>query len=310
MTETSSADVVVVGSVNMDLVAKADRIPRPGETVLGDDFTTVPGGKGANQAVGVARLGERVAMIGRVGADAFGDELRKSLGDAGVDISHIQTTPNMSTGIALIIVEKSGQNAICVASGANRALAPADVDAHQRVLAGAKVCLMQLEIPIDTVVHTIQVCRRHGVETIVDTAPATANLPRALFGADIVTPNAGEAERLTGEPIGAHAKEAKAVAAALIQAGCRRVVLKLGPDGAVAFDGSAFTQVDGHKVTAVDTTAAGDAFTAALAVARARGESLGEAIRYANAAGAIACTRFGAQPSMPTARELGELLGA
>lgn len=310
MDEAQGPRVVVIGSLNMDLVVRTARIPSPGETVLGEEFKTVPGGKGANQAVAVARLGERCAMIGRVGDDAFGRSLLEGLAADRVDVRHVSTTPNAPTGVAQIIVEQTGQNAICVAPGANHRLTPEDVDVCEGMLASARVCVLQLEIPIPVVIHAIRVCRRLGVLSVLDTAPASAGLPRELFEADIISPNAGEAEALTGEPTGTHAREAKAVAAALVAAGARRVVLKLGADGAVAFDGQRFTQVAGHKVTTVDTTAAGDAFTGALAVALARNEPIEEAVRYANAAGALACTRFGAQPSMPTAADVSDLLGA
>ncbi len=305
----SRGGVVVVGSINMDLVVKTDRIPRPGETVLGGEFATIPGGKGANQAVAVARLGEASTMIGRVGDDLFGRQLLAGLAEANVTADHVSVTSGVSSGVALIVVDNQGENAICVAPGANQRLMPEDIDANEDALAAAKVCLMQLEIPVATVLRTIALCRRHGVMTILDVAPARPGLPDEIFQADILSPNASEAEMLTGEPTGAHAREAKAVAAALAAAGARCVVLKLGAAGALAFDGDRFYHAPGHKVAVVDTTAAGDAFTGALAVACARGEPLAQAIRYANAAGALACTRLGAQRSMPSAAEVNNLLG-
>ncbi|HOW18769.1 MAG TPA: ribokinase [Phycisphaerae bacterium] len=301
--------VVVVGSINMDLVVKTDRIPRPGETVLGGEFSTIPGGKGANQAVAVARLGETSTMIGRVGDDPFGRQLIAGLAEANVAVDHVSVTNGVSSGVALIVVDTKGENAICVAPGANQRLMPEDIDANEDVLASAKVCLMQLEVPIATVLRTIALCRRHGVMTILDVAPARPDLPDEIYQADILSPNASEAEMLTGESTGVHAREAKAVAAALAAAGARCVVLKLGAAGALAFDGDRFYHAPGHKVAVVDTTAAGDAFTGALAVACARGEPLPQAIRYANAAGALACTRLGAQRSMPGAAEVNNLLG-
>jgi ribokinase len=310
MNGSSRNGVVIVGSINMDLVVKTERIPQPGQTVLGGEFSTIPGGKGANQAVAVARLGEPSVLIARVGDDAFGRQLTAGLPRARVKADRVMVTPAVSTGVALIVVDQMGENAICVAPGANHKLAPEDIDASESALASAKVCLMQLEIPIPTVLRTIELCRRHEVQTILDVAPARADLPREILQADIISPNANEAELLTGEPTGTHAREAKAVAAALIAAGARCVVLKLGASGALAFDGDQFHHVPGHKIPVVDTTAAGDAFTAALAVACARGESLPHAIRYANAAGALACTKFGAQSSMPFAAEVNNLLGA
>jgi len=302
--------VVVVGSINMDLVVKAPHVPGPGETVLGKDLATIPGGKGANQAVAVARLGTNCAIVGRVGGDDFGQRLLTGLRKNRVNVDHVVVTEGAASGVAFIVVDEMGENAICVASGANHRVVPEDLDAVEDVLAAARVCLLQLELPIDTVVHAIRLCRKHRIETILDTAPAPSNAPPELFEADIITPNAGEAEVLTGEPITTHAKGAKAVAAALARLGARQVVLKLGDQGAMLFDGDQFEHIPAHRIQPVDTTAAGDAFTAALAVARARGESLSEAVRYANAAGAVACTKFGAQPSMPTAREVADLLGA
>lgn len=310
MNESSRKGVVVVGSINMDLVVKTESIPQPGQTVLGGEFATIPGGKGANQAVAVARLGEPATMIGRVGDDAFGRQLIAGLSEARVIADHVLVTPGVASGVALIVVDEMGENAICVAPGANHKLTPQDIDANEAVLAKARVCLLQLEIPIPTVLRTLELCRRHKVLTILDVAPARPDLPDELFHVDILSPNASEAELLTGEPTGAHAREAKAVAAALVAAGARCVVLKLGASGALAFDGDQFYHVPGHKITVVDTTAAGDAFTGALAVACARGEPLPHAIRYANAAGALACTKLGAQRSMPNATEVTNLLGA
>lgn len=309
MNASSRSGIVVVGSINMDLVVKAERIPRPGETVLGGQFTTIPGGKGANQAVAAARLGESATMIGRVGGDAFGRQLISGLTDARVKAEHVLVTPGATSGVALIVVDQMGENAICVAPGANERLTPEDIDANEGTLASAKVCLMQLEIPIPTVLRTIELCRKHRVRTILDVAPARPDLPDELFRVDILSPNASEAEMLTGEPTGMHAREAKAVAAALVAAGARCVVLKLGASGALAFDGDQFYHVPGHKVTVVDSTAAGDAFTGALAVACAREEPLAQAIRYANACGALACTKLGAQRSMPSATEVTSFLG-
>ncbi len=302
--------VVVVGSINIDLVVKAPHVPAPGQTVLGRDFATIPGGKGANQAVAVSRLGAACAMVGRVGDDDFGQRLLTGLSSNHVDVANVIVTEGSASGVAFIVVDEMAQNAICVASGANYRVVPEDLDAVEGVIADARVCLLQLELPIDTVVHAIRLCRKHGVETILDTAPAVADSPPGLFEADIITPNEGEAEIITGEPITTHAKGAKAVAATLARLGARQIVLKLGDQGAMVFDGDQFEHVQAHRIKPVDTTAAGDAFTGALAVARARGETLIEAVRFANAAGAVACTKFGAQPSMPTAREVADLLGA
>ena len=295
-------NVVVIGSINMDLVARAEAVPAPGETVLGRDFQTIPGGKGANQAVAVARLGAGCAMVGRVGDDAFGERLVGGLADEGIDTRYVLTTPGTASGVALIVVASSGENAICVASGANFQVTPADVNAAEEVIAAADVCLVQLELPVQTVVHALRVCRRHGVETILDPAPAPADAPADLFGADVISPNETEARILLGQP--GQPAEPEPTARALAERGPRDVVLKLGERGAGLLTDGRFELIAGHAVDVVDTTAAGDAFTAALAVARARGRTLAEAVRDANAAGALACTKFGAQPSMPTAEQV------
>jgi ribokinase len=297
-----SSSIVIVGSINMDLVVRAPHIPVPGQTVLGRDFASIPGGKGANQAVAVARLGAPAVMIGRVGNDDFGNRMLAGLKNEGIDCTWVKTTAGAASGIAMIVVADNGENAITVASGANLAVTPADVDAAEETIRQAGVCLLQLELPIETVEYTADLCRRHGVETILDTAPVpTAGLPESLFHADIVSPNESEASQLIGLSA---AKSPQAIAASLHRRGCRSVVLKLGQRGAYALSPEGESAVPGFAVNAVDTTAAGDAFTAALAVTRSWGWKLNEAIRFANAAGALACTRMGAQPSMPTRSEV------
>lgn len=299
--------VVVIGSLNMDLVVRAPHAPIPGQTVLGRSFQTIPGGKGANQAVAVAKMAVPCRLVGRVGDDDFGQRLLTGLDAYKVDTSCVVVTEAMSSGIALIVVDQTGENAICVASGANHRVTPEDIDDAEEAIASSRVCVLQLELPLETVIYALQVCRRHGVETILDTAPAPPEMPAELFTADIITPNQSEAQVLADEP-SEKVREAKAVAAAIVSRGARCVVLKLGERGAMVFDGEQFEYLKGHRISTVDTTAAGDAFTGALAVARARGQSLIEATRLANAAGAVACTKFGAQPSMPTPAEVDKML--
>lgn len=306
MAPARSPNVVVIGSINMDLVVRSEHVPAPGETVLGSDFQTIPGGKGSNQAVAVARLGATCTMVGRVGDDAFGERLVAGLAAESIDTRFVTRTPEAATGVALIVVAASGENAICVASGANFAVTPADVNAAEDAIAQADVCLLQLELPITTVVHALRACRRHGVQTILDPAPAPTNPPENLFGADILSPNETEAQILLGQP--GECIEPAVVAEALSKRGAREVVLKLGERGAGVLSRDRFELVPGYSVDVVDTTAAGDAFTAGLAVARARRQPLRDAVRYANAAGALACTKFGAQPSMPTAQSVDRLL--
>jgi ribokinase len=301
--------VVVIGSVNMDLVVRAPHVPRPGETILGHSFATIPGGKGANQAVAAAKLGGNCGFVARVGDDAFGQDLLAGMKAVGVNCEHVGITEGVPTGVALIVVDELGENAITVAGGANTKLSIADIEAAKPLIASAKVCLLQLEIPLETACYAIRLAKSLGVEVIVDTAPAPAadKVPQGLFEADILTPNETEAMILTGEPA-AGKREARLVATALAERGAHIVVLKLGDKGSLYFDGSHFEHVRPFRIKPVDTTAAGDAFSAALAVSRAKGQPLSEAVLYANAAGAAACLKFGAQPAMPSAEEVRSLM--
>ena len=299
--------IIVVGSANLDLVVSAPTIPRAGETVLGGDLTLVPGGKGANQAVAAARLGAAVTFVGRVGADTFGTTLRANLAAAGVDDHYLITTDGVASGVALIVVSATGENAICVAPGANARLNPADVAAAEPAFTRARVCLVQLEVPTDAVLAALALARRHGVLTILDPAPAPTSVPAGLLDVDVLTPNETEAATLLG--LGSDAP-AEVVAAGLRARGARLVVLKRGAAGAVvcAGDGPG-AAVPGFAVDVVDTTAAGDAFTAGLGVALAEGRGPVDAARFANACGALACTVAGAQPSLPTRAAVERLLG-
>ncbi len=299
-------DIVLIGSVNMDLVAKAPCIPQPGQTVLGRDFNTIPGGKGANQAVAAARLGASVAFVGCVGDDAFGQALRNGLEAEGVDCGLLRQVRGTASGVALIVVADGGENAICVAGRANARLSPEDIDRAAPVIAAAKVCVLQLEIPLETAAYAVRIARQRGVTVILDPAPAPDVLPAELFGVDLLTPNESEAARLLG--IDASADTPAGVAAALRARGAAAVVLKLGAAGCYVSTPEGHEHLAGHAVPVVDTTAAGDAFTAALAVARADGRTWREAAAFANAAGALACTRFGAQPSAPTRAEVDSFL--
>lgn len=292
--------IVVVGSINMDLVARMRRLPRPGETVSGSDFQTIPGGKGANQAVAAARLGARVAMIGRVGQDVFGQSLVQSLQSYGVDTEHVLRTEG-SSGVALIGVEESGANSIVVVPGANGRLSVDDVRARADIIASADALVVQLETPLETIAAAIEVATRSGVRTILDPAPASApQLPKSVVSVDVISPNQTEAEMLTGVVVNDLASAERA-ARNLQQIGARAVVLKLGEMGSLVLtaDGRVH-RVPATSVTVVDTTAAGDAFTAGLAVSQSEGRSLVEAARFGGAAGTLACTVFGAQPAMPS----------
>ena len=302
--------IVVIGSINTDLVVRTPRVPAPGETVLGSDLSTLPGGKGANQAVAAARLGAHVAMIGRVGDDPSGRARLEGLRREGVGTKHVRVTPGVASGTAIILVDPRAENSIVVSPGANARVTPADVDAADSLIRSAAVVLLQLEIPLPTVRHAVALCRRMGVPTVLDPAPVPPKgLPRALMGADYLTPNGPESLRLAGLNPRNTSATPEHIARRLHARGARTLLLKLGRRGAaIAAPGDPVRRVRAHAVRAVDTTAAGDAFNGALAVALAEGASLEEAVRFANAAGALCCTVAGAQPSLPTRRAVARLL--
>ncbi len=299
--------IVVIGSINMDLVCRAPHIPVPGETLLGSDLLTIPGGKGANQAVAAAKLGGDVHFIGRIGDDDFGQRLVNGLRNHHVRTDHVTVTEGVSSGCALILVDKRGENTIVVAPGANHKLACEDIEAAADVLAKASVVVMQLEIPLGTVEYAMEKCRQLGAYTILDPAPAPERgLPRTLYGVDLLTPNESEAEALLLTRERSHVRRpkvvgAKQIGAELLARGPETVVLKLGAKGAMIQDRRGYIgAVKPFKVKVVDSTAAGDAFTGALAVALSEGKEMSEAVRFANAAGARCCEGFGAQPALPS----------
>lgn len=304
---SNTAQITVVGSLNMDLVARTHHIPQPGETILGGELHTLPGGKGANQAVAAARLGASVAMVGRVGQDAFAGPLLDNLAAVGVDHTFVSRDPAAATGVALIVVDDAGQNSIVVTSGANMRLQPADIDAAETAVAAARVLLLQLESPLEAVTRAAEVAHTHGVKVILNPAPAQP-LPVSLLAlVDFLIPNETETALLTGKSIDSQA-QAKAAAAELRQSGVGTVILTLGERGALLAGPTETKLFPAFKVTPVDTTAAGDAFVGGLAVALAEGKSLAEAVRWGNAAGALAATHLGAQPSLPTRQALETLL--
>jgi ribokinase len=299
--------IVVVGSSNTDMVIKLDRLPRPGETILGGEFLTAAGGKGANQAVAAARAGGRVSFVARVGRDRLGDEAIEGFVRDGIDVSRVTRDPRAATGAALIFVASSGENSIAVASGANARLSPADVGRARSVLARATVVLAQLETPVETVLAAARIARASGAEFILNPAPARS-LPDALLRrVTILTPNELEAAHLTGIRVKGTASVGRA-AARLIRRGVKAVVVTLGSRGALVADEAGARLVPPFEVAAVDTTAAGDVFNGALAVGLTEGRSLDDAVRFANAAAAISVTRWGAQPSAPSRRAIDRLL--
>lgn len=306
--------LVVVGSLNMDFVVSVERLPSPGETVLGSDFRMIPGGKGANQACAAGKLGSPrvpVKMIGRVGYDVFADHLKASLSAAGVDVSAVHASRSQATGVALINVDRAGQNSIVVASGANHALSSADVPGLRPAFRGAAAVLFQLESPLAAVEAALKLAAEEGVRTMLDPAPAQAEAARLLPLVDFLTPNESEAcILLERPPARVSAAEAPGIARALLKRGARGVVLKLGEQGAYFCDGVSEVFSPGFPVNAADTTAAGDIFNAGLAVALAEGLELTGALRFANAAAAISVTRAGAQSSVPSRAEVDSFLRA
>jgi ribokinase len=307
----NEARVVVVGSINMDLVARSARIPHAGETVIGGDFRTVPGGKGANQAVAAARLGAQVSMLGRVGVDAFGSLLLDNLSNSGVDTTSIGRNVQAASGIALIMVDDAGMNSILVAPGANMLLSPADMDAAEEVIALAQVMLLQLEIPLETVMRAVQIAHAHGVKVVLNPAPAPPGClpPELTCLVDVLAPNEFEAALLTGLPVD-NDEQVRAAAAALRAKGAANVIITLGGRGALLASGEGFQHFPAFPVKPVDTTAAGDAFVGSLGAALAEGRPLAEAMRWGSAAGALSTTRKGAQPSLPQRSEVEALLRA
>ena len=302
-----TAYVTVVGSLNMDLVTRSPRIPRPGETLIGSDFRTVPGGKGANQAVAAARLGARTSMVGRVGCDAFAEELLANLATAGVDHRFVLQDSEAATGVALIVVDDAGQNSIVVASGANMRLSPADVGAAEAVISAADVLLLQLESPLETVTRAAEMARAHGATVILNPAPACPLPAQLLALVDVLAPNESETALLTGLPVGDQA-EVEEAAVALLDLGVGNVILTLGERGALLAWRGRTEFFPAFDVSPVDTTGAGDAFMAGVAVALAEGKALAEAVRWGNAAGALATTKLGAQSSLPSHQAVENLL--
>lgn len=300
--------VIVFGSINLDLVARTPRLPLAGETLVGHAFATVPGGKGANQAVAVARLGVPTEMVGRVGGDAFGQDLLQGLKASGVGCDRVLVDATTHSGVAVITVDDSSENHIIIIAGANGQMGMADVDRLKPLLPQAKVLLLQLEIPLDAVVAAARAAKAAGVTVILDPAPARSDLPDQLYGCvDIITPNQVEASQLVEFPVTDRESAAKA-ATVLHQRGVGTVIVKLGKQGALCLTSTETFVVSAFPVKAVDTVAAGDAFNGGLAAALAIGLPLPQATAQASAVAALSVTKPGAQPSLPTRAELDAFL--
>ena len=301
--------IVVLGSLNIDLVVAVPRLPRPAQTIMGERLHTFPGGKGANQAVAAARLGGAVYMVGRIGKDAFGDMLLHSLAADKVDTTAIERDADEPTGAALILVEEGGQNMIAVAPGANARVDADDVQRATTKLDAQGVLLLQLEIPLRAVRAAVQGARQRGSRIILNAAPATSNLPDALLRrVDVLVMNEVEASTLFDRTVNS-LDEAARVGQAAIGRGVTAAIVTLGAAGAVVVDASGASPIDAYPVMAVDATAAGDAFVGALGLGLVRGADLVSAARLGAAAGAAAVRRAGAQSSLPRPADLEALLG-
>jgi ribokinase len=300
--------IVVIGSSNTDLIIRVPRIPRAGETLLGGEFLTAPGGKGANQAVGAARAGGKVAFIARVGSDAFGDQAIAGLRRDGVDVSRVLRDRRAPSGVALIFVARDGENSIGVAGGANANLSIADVKKTAGLIRSAALLMAQLETPLATVTAAVHAAASAGVRVILNPAPARP-LPNSLLKLiSVLTPNETEAELLTGIRV-TDDKAAARACGKLRSRGVGTVILTLGARGAFLADADGPRLVPGFKVKAVDSTAAGDIFNGALGVALAERKTVRDAVRFANAAAALSVMHLGAQPSAPTRAAIERFLG-
>lgn len=295
--------IVVLGSANTDFIVRVPRIPKPGETILGGRFDEAAGGKGANQAVAAARAGGRVSLVARLGSDALGDRAVAGYAREGIAVGSVVRDAEAPSGVAFVFVDDAGENAIAVASGANAKLSPADVEASRAEIAAARVLLLQLEVPLESVLAAARIGREAGALVVLNPAPAQP-LPAALLSCvGLLTPNQVEAEALTGIEVTDRAS-AEAAALRLLERGAAQVIVTLGAQGALWRTAEACFEVPGHRVQAVDSTGAGDVFHGALAVALCEGAAWREALAFANAAAALSVGRAGAQSSAPQRPEI------
>ena len=300
-------NIVVIGSSNVDMIIRGDRIPKPGETIIGGKFYKAAGGKGANQAVAAARAGGRVTFLSRVGNDVFGQEAIQGYRNDKINVNYVKVDHTESTGIALILVDSKGENCISVASGANMKLDKSDIKDATIELDNADVVLMQLETPIETIEYIIKSLKNKQVKTILNPAPALKISDDLLAHLTIITPNETEVELLTGVIVNDE-KDALKASKILLDKGVKNVIITMGKKGAFLHSELGSILIPSFEVNALDTTAAGDTFNGAFAVAVAEGKALEDAVKYANAAAAISVTKMGAQPSIPLKKEIENFL--
>lgn len=294
-------DILVVGSINADLVVRAPRFPAPGETLSGEDLKIIPGGKGANQAVAAARQGSSVAMVGRVGKDSFGPDLIGNLKQNGVDTTHVLTDSQSASGTAIIVVDAQGQNSIVLSPGGNGRVTEEDL--NPVAFSEYKLLLLQLEIPIQTVLAAARRAKESGVRVILNPAPAYPLPDELLALSDVIVPNEPELSMLTGESVH-DIPSAENAARMLLERGVKNVIVTLGSRGALIVNQELASHIPAFQVEVVDSTAAGDAFIGGFASALLRDRSMEEAVQYGCGCGALATTKFGAQPSLPTREEV------
>ncbi|MDQ3812587.1 MAG: ribokinase [Armatimonadota bacterium] len=304
---TTACDVIVIGSSNIDMTVLCPELPLPGQTILGDQFAMHPGGKGGNQAVAAAKMGARTQLVARLGNDVFSDISCRSFQSAGLGVDYLVRDDKAASGVALIFVDEDGENEIVVAPGANMRLTPRDVDAALPAIETAKVMLLQLETPMETVHHAAKLAVQNKTKVILNPAPARILSPALLEKVDILIANETEILVLTGAD-DVETATAAAACRPLLDAGVESVITTLGKDGALITGGIGATKIPGFAVKAVDTTAAGDMFAGAVACALAEGRKLEDAVRFANAAAALSCTKIGAQISMPARAEVDRML--
>lgn len=309
MREKRRPKITVLGSINMDLMIRTENLPLPGETVIALSKVENPGGKGANQAVAAARMGAEVTMVGCVGDDGFADLLLQNLQDEDVDTSHVvRRRETASSGVAVVMVEASGENSILVVPGANGLVSQTELESAKQAICESDILLMQLEVPQDIVVAATKVAREAGVPVILDPAPAPVDLLSELLDVDLICPNQSEAATVLGKPVDT-IDAALSLVEELTKTGAKQAMITLAEQGAVVFDGQTVETISAFPVEAIDSTAAGDAFAAGLAVRLAEKADLMEAVRFASAAGALAAAGSGAQSAMPSREQVETLLG-